>query len=426
MVTWGANTVQYISPAPAPSGAFGSAPAPAQKGGVFGSTAAPAPTTGGFFGSSTAPAPTGSLFGGTPSPSSGGLFGSTSGFGTPAPSPSLFGGASGGTSLFGATPAPTPSVFGTSSNLFGAPSSSPFGSPGLQQQQQQQQQPQIPAQAALHAHMEASNRQEAERVKSALEKLHAVYSGTSTPSTTEPKTKFVSIVYNDLTQEHRQLQWLHGMSAGGKILPVAPPKPPQISEEEWNKAVVQNPDPLSYMPIPLVGADALNARVSWQQERATQLAKDAKSVQNCHETVQELYSQAHKRLEDIQRAHSNQRKRLLNVMRKVEVVRCMNQSLQPDEVRVKERLRDLDKQVREVRRLLAELEGPARAARSATAAAASVQLPDREQLSKVLTTHREELTKLTVTMQKDIRDVALMKQRVVPQLEAPPSRPALR
>lgn len=92
----------FGSPAPAPSGLFGSAaPAP------FG---APAPTPGGFGG-----------FGGTPAPAA---------FGSPAPTPGAFGapasGAFGSTnSAFGANPQSTPGLFGapapTPSSAFGAP-----------------------------------------------------------------------------------------------------------------------------------------------------------------------------------------------------------------------------------------------------------------------------------------------------------------
>jgi hypothetical protein len=328
---------------------------------------------------------------GAPAPSSGGLFGST------APSPAPFAGFGGGG----------------------------FGSQTQQQQQQQQQQPQIPAQAAMHAHMEAQNRQETERIKAALTKLHAAYSGNATPEYSTDKAKFCSIVYNDLTQDQRQQQWLHGISTGGTIMPIAPPRPPQISEEEWNRAVVQNPDPLSYMPIPLIGAESLNARVSWQQERATELAKHAEAIKGSHEAIQEAYKRSFYQLEDVKRKHANQRKRLLNVMRKVEIVRCMNQPLQQDEVRVMTRLRDLNEHTNEVRKHLAALENSTRTTRPQQqhhhgALTRQIELPDREKLHKVLTEHHNKLAKLSLQMQKDVRDVKLMKERVLP-----PSRPYL-
>ena len=66
------------------------------------------------------------------------------------------------------------------------------------------------------------NRAETEKIKAELRKLHAYYSGTFIPSTSsESKKNFVTIVYNDISQEHRQLQWLRGIGAGGQIMPIA-------------------------------------------------------------------------------------------------------------------------------------------------------------------------------------------------------------
>lgn len=436
MVTWGANTVHTLgTPAPAPGGfgtpaanpaapslfgspapAFGAAPAAGGFGGFGAGTTTP-PASGGvglggsnIFGSTAGATP--GAFGGTTTPA----FGLSSTAGSTPAGTSLFGAAApSSSSIFGASPA-APSAFGG----FGSPAPSAFGA--TPQQQQQQQQPQIPAQAAMHAYMEGLNRSETEKIKAQLSKFYSTYTGSMAP-TEGKKSTFVSTVYNDLTSEHRQQMWLQGVAPGGQVMPIAPPRPPQVSEEEWHKAVVQNPDPMSYMPCPLVGADALNARVTWQQERAKQLAENAVMVQNSHETVQLLYAQGRDRLEDIKRTHATHRKRLLNVMRKVEVVRCMNQPLQQDEVRARDQLHELDHKVRVVRQLMAELENRARAARPEHhrhrgAAAANhmteTELPDREQLTKVLNEHHEGLGQLTVQMSKDIRDVDLMKERVVP------------
>ena len=276
----------------------------------------------------------------------------------------------------------------------------------------------------MHAHMEAMNRAETEKIKAELSRLYSIYTGSAPDS--KKNNNFVAIVYNDLTQDQRHMQWLHGTAAGGQPMPIPPPKPPQVSEEEWNEAVVQNPDPLNYMPIALVGADALSARVSWQQERAKQLAQAAESIKASNETAAQLFRQGRKRLEDIKRAHANNRKRLLNVMRKVEVVRCMNQSLQPDEVRAMHQLQALDQRVRDARQLLAKLESQSRMARPEHlrlgAAVKDIEIPDREKLAKVLNEHREDLKKLTLAISEDARDVELIKERVVPRLTAPPTR----
>jgi hypothetical protein len=411
MVTWGQNQVHtFGSPAPAPATSFGT-PAPAAPGGLFGSTQAPAPSAG-LFGS-PAPAAAGggaSLFGAPAPAAGGGLFGAPS----PAPAP--------GGSLFGATPAAAPStgMYGApaaSTSLFGAPAPSAYGanysflgssSAGTPQQQQQQH---IPAQAALQAHMDASARQEAERVRSALERLHAAYAGTAVPSSSGDESKFVAIVYNDLTPEQRQLQWLHGMGNGGQIL--APDRPHQVSEEEWKKAVVNNPDHQNYMPVALVGAVALQARVSWQQDRANELASNAGTLHRSHETIRDRSARAKQDVEEKARRHVALRKRLLDVMRRVELARCMNQQIQPDEFKAVQRLTALLKEVDSVRGVLISLQDKARTQTAAAARSVPASgIPEKAQLLPVLKEQRQKLEKLTVTAQRDDRDVTLIQKRV--------------
>ena len=404
-VTWGPNTVHPIgtpapapfgTPAPAPSTAPFGAPSPAPAPLAFGAsststfgTPAPAPGGGGLFGT-PAPAPAGGgLFGSpTPAPAGGGFFGA------PAPAPT--------TNLFGA-PSPAPS-----GNLFGAPAPSSFGMSSTQQQQQQQQQ--IPAQAALQAHLDASARQEAERVRSALETLHVAYTGNALPKNGE-SSKFVTIVYNDLTPEQRQQQWIHGMGNGGMIL--APPRPPQISESEWKKAVVSNPDPQNYMPVPLVGAVALQARVSWQQDRAKDLATSAVTLQKSHETVKDRSARTMQEIEQKLKRHTELRKKLLQVMKSVELARCMNQQIQPDEIKAAQRLQALLNEVDSVRGMLISLQDKART--QAAAASKGTQLlamPDKEKLLPVLNEQRRKLETLSNISIRDSRDVRLISQRV--------------
>jgi hypothetical protein len=401
MVTWGQNTTHVFggNPAPNPAPAFGTpAPAPA-GGGLFGSSAAPAPAGGSLFG---APSPSsgGGLFGSTPAPG-GSSFG---GFGSPAPAP--------GGSMFGAS-APSGGLFGTpaaapGSNLYGAPAPSAY--PPAQ--------PQIPAQAALQAHMDASARQEADRVRSKLETLHMAYTGATSTVPSRESNQFVTIVYNNLTPEQRQMQWVQGMGSGESGMILAPPRPPQVSEAEWNKAVVNNPNPQNYMPVALVGGVALQARVSWQQDRAKELANHADTLRRSHETISKRASQTMQEINQKLMHHKELQKKMLHVMKRVELARCMNQPLQPDEFQAVQRLQQLLKQVETVKEGLISLQDTAR---TQTATAKRVQassfgssaLPSNEELVPVLKQQRHKLETLTKTAMKDARDVELIGKRVV-------------
>ncbi|KAL3945340.1 MAG: hypothetical protein SGBAC_000545 [Bacillariaceae sp.] len=397
---------------PAPGGLFGSTPAAAPAGGLFGAPApaAPAPPGGSLFGAPSS----GSLFGNTtPTPAPGGsLFGST----TPAPAPgtSLFGSSSSSTSLFGA-PAPA------SSSLFGAPapSSGLFGSTSNPANTAQPPQPQIPAQAALQAHLNASAQQEADRVRSKLESLHRAYTSGSATTLTAGNNPFVTIVYNDLTPEQRQMQWVQGMGSNTNVI-LEPPKPPQISQEDWSKAVVNNPDPHNYMPIALVGGVALQARVSWQQDRAKELSNNASILHKSHETVQHRVSQTLQQLDQKLASHKELQHQLLQLMKKVEVVRCMNQPLQPDEFQVMQRLQQVMQKLELVQRVMVGLQDKARthqetqrSTNRATNSGAKQGVPPTEQLVPVLQKQRQQLDTLTTLAGKDKRDVELIGKRAV-------------
>lgn len=255
-------------------------------------------------------------------PAVGGLFGSS----TPAP-------ATGG--LFG-TPAPAFGGFGTQQPQQQV---NPYGGFGTQQPQQHQTNPH---QAALHAHHSASQRQEAARIEEAIFNLHSKYS----PNAADPLNPalasnnipsslcaFTAILYDPLPPEHR---------AQGQL---SVPKPSHISNQAWTEALARNPDPKELMPVPLVGAHALHSRIVSQQERANALATHAKKLR---ETLEFLENSANSSKDAIKHSNLDQealRRRLLEIMRKVEIIRCMGQPTQRAEVEAQQRLGEIMKQV---------------------------------------------------------------------------------
>jgi len=463
MVTWGANTVHTFGGAtPAPAGAsagfsfgspssssstvpapstglFGSAQpssSPSSSGSLFGSSSSPAPSSTGYFGSA-APAPS------TPS---GGLFGSA-----PAPGSGLFGSASGTTSLFGSASSPGGGLFGGSSSsstasggLFGAtPAPSPFGF-GQQQQQQQPPAPQIPAQAALQAHLDAEARQEEARIGQALQSLHNVYTGRSTAlENNNQSAPFSCVLYNPVTLQVRQQQWLqssvpHGEQSYSQIHPIVPPRPWQISESDWNQAVVRNQD-LNYMPAAMIGATALQARLTYQQEMADRCVQQLKTIQQVEQLVRERARNVQQELQyAIHSKHESQRKRLLQVMKKIEILRCFNLPLQRDEVLAMQQLMDLYRQAAQLRATSAALAETAqtsarnqvnawaRLLQQQQAMVTTTAPPEEEEEDKLLHTtkqvlpilkeHRDTLTKLTEQVKKDRKDLELIHNRLAETL----------
>jgi hypothetical protein len=198
----------------------------------------------------------------------------------------------------------------------------------------------------------------------------------------------------------------------GGLIP-APERPPHVSEKQWTKAVVENPDPQNYVPNALVGAAALQARINWQQDRARELASHAATLQRSQDTIRDRSIQAQQDVEQKARKHAALRTRLLDVMRRVELARCMNQPTQPDELRVLQRLAVLQKQVDTVRTGLLALQDKARTQSSTTARSMMMtEVPEPSQVLPVLKDHRKKLETLTTVAQTDQRDVGLIHKRV--------------
>lgn len=423
MVTWGANTVHNIGSSPATPAFGASAPAPggfsfssSQPSGIFGSSA-PAPASGGIFGN-PAPAPSGGLFGFSAPAPSGGFFG--------AQAPAPFGTTT-SAGLFG-SPAPAPFGTTTSGGLFGSPAPAPggglfgssiFGSNPAQQQQHQHQQPQIPAQAALQAHMDASARNEESRVIRRMQKIHQAYSGMTTADAVSHC--FSTVLYNPVSLQQRQLQAAHAsmmLADGSSGQLFAPPKPPQISEADWNVACVRNLDSQNFMPEAVVGAECLQARAVLHQEQANTIAKHLATIQDAAAQLQLRHADVARQLDATKQKHQKQLARLLKVMKHVEVARCFNLPLQTAEMEAQSRMLELKRNVIDgtLGRTVSFLANPQLLVSTSAIAmegASQVSHEQQQQWMKLMKEHRNTIAQMTALIQTEQRDLQLIKDRVV-------------
>ena len=309
--------------------------------------------------------------------------------------------------------------------LFGAPAPAPsaFGAFGSTQQPVAQQQQQNPHQAAMYAHQSASQRQEAARIEEAIFNLHSKYSpnaadpmnpALASNNTPSSLCAFTAILYDPLPTQHR---------AQGQL---SVPKPPHISNQVWNEALASNPDPNELVPVPLVGAPALHSRIVSQQEKANALAAHAKKLR---ETLQFLEKTAVSSKGAIKQSNDEQdalRRRLLEIMRKVEIVRCMGQHTQEAEVQAQWKLGEIMKTVNMVGKSLADLEErgtqQARAWRMRGATmesqphseltSAPLQEEDKKELFHVLNGTRMGMERLGAIVTTDVRDSGILKQEL--------------
>ena len=449
MVTWGANTVHNIggttTGTPAPAGfSFGSSstpppPSAPQTGGLFGSSST---TTPGLFGSSSTPATTPlfgstSFFGGTtPAPSSsstsGGLFFGQSSSSNNNNASSIFGGGGGTTtsSLFGGPPAST-----TTGGLFGSMAPPP---------QQQQPQPQIPAQAALQAHMNAYARNEEARVLQRMQTIHQTYSGTCIATADGKSHCFSTALYNPITEQQRQLQdavssvimttTTNNNTGGGFMVSsssqlVAPPRPAQMNETDWTNACLRNPDPAHFGPVAVVGADALLARALAHQGQSQTIAAHTQKIQDALDHLQQRHAQVARLLKYATEQHQKQCTRLLKVMKAVEVGRCFHIPLQAAEVEAFARVRQLQRQlvenelVPQVQQLtvsssaaatpLSSSAAPSSNAPTTTTTTVTIPMEKQQIWMSILKEHRSQIGYMTKVLQADQTDLQLLYDRCV-------------
>jgi nuclear pore complex protein Nup54 len=385
-----------------------------------------------------------------PAPSGGGLFGST----TPAP-------ATGGGGLFGSTPAaPAPST-----SLFGAPTTAPpatttqstniFGAQPQPQPQQPQyyQYNQNPQAAALHAHQTVTQHQETARIEELIYNLHSKYSSVASDprnvvlaSNNMPSSlcAFTAILYDPLAPEHRTTNsstttsMMGGGGVGGRGGGhLSAPKPPHISNQVWNEALARNPDPNELCPVPLIGATSLHSRLISQQEKAHALSSHATQLRSTLDFLSKTASQSSNAIQFHIQKQSELNHRLLELMRKIEIIRCMNQPIQDAESTSNYQLRVLYDEVNRMIRVLCDLEERGREQarlwrkRGATGGvgdgvnvggvnngvgvdntSSSLEEEDKLALFHVLNDQRLGMERLGSIVTRDVRDVDILKEEM--------------
>ena len=405
MVAWGQNTVHTYPSAP------GAAPATSF---TFGGGAAPQQQQPSLFGGTTTPTSGGGLFG-SPAPA--------------APTAPLFGG---GGSLFGSSTTGTSQIFGTAPNttggfLGGFSSAAPPAAP------------QIPAHAALRAHLDASARNEHARVCRKMTRLYEAYTtGGTVPDDddadedmmTERSSRshcFSTVLYNPATAQQLQFAAAAASVGGGsnshslQTLWQHEPKPAPLSTHDWRLAWIRNPDPRQYVPIVVTGAEALAARALAHPEQATAQWKEGwETLDPTVLTQRQARLRAQLAAQRVR--HAQQGRRLWKLLKHVEVARCFHLPTTTAEYQGAQRCQHLLRHVVEqelepaVTRLVLGNETSAsrltldhRHDNDTT----TPSLEQQQQWKDLLTQHRAQLQTLTEIVTREQHDLALIRDRVL-------------
>ena len=246
---------------------------------------------------------------------------------------------------------------------------------------------------------------------------------------------FTAIMYDALTGEQRsaiaalsttqtgnQNIYLSNQMASMSLSATVIPKPPHISQKVWNEAQARNPNTGELTPVALIGASSLHSRLVTQQEKATALANHTSKLKDSLDYLNKASTNSR---EGIRRASLEQeflQRRLLEVMRKVEIVRCMGQPIQRAEREGMERMERLLREVNGLTRGAAEVEERGReqsrlwkrkaASGVNTKVVWTMEKEDKKILMEVLNEQRCGLEGLGHILKRDERDVGILKDEL--------------
>ncbi|KAL1917796.1 uncharacterized protein VTP21DRAFT_3630 [Calcarisporiella thermophila] len=402
---FGAAASQPQQPQQSTSGfSFGSTPAPSLFGGASSTSTAPSSLltpapTGGLFGNQSQQQqqqqkPGGFTFGTTPASTATTGFGATStaggtgfGFGqTPATSTGI---------NFGAKPATTGAgQTGLFGNTLSAPSlgSSLLGSTQTQPQQQTSlivtQQPPQPS------------------VWDMIEYIKSSWDPAS------PNCQFRHYFYNLV---HPSEVHLYGRSPGE-------------DEMLWQQAQQNNPNPSCMVPTLAVGFEAVKKRIELQEKQTLVHQMKLKEIaEKLDKLRQKHHLDTSVKLEEQKRKHMDLAHRVLQLIKKVQILRNKGHSIRPDEEALRVRLENLQLQLRKppqfrgrVNELWAQLQMLKESRRLTNGVENVYGGVDEEQLenmTKVLSELQTGLSDLMEKLEKDMRDEEIIRRGIEDRIE---------
>jgi flagellar biosynthesis chaperone FliJ len=186
------------------------------------------------------------------------------------------------------------------------------------------------------------------------------------------------------------------------------------------------------MPIPLVGAASIHARIISQQEKAHDLATHATKLRDTLTFLEHTARSSRDHIQHCSHTQNELNRQLLEIMRKVEIIRCMNQPTQRAEEEAQFQLRKMLEQVNMGVRQLRDLEERGRQQarnwrmRGATmmshtasdggggGASLSSTLSEEDKLAlfHVLNDQRLGMERLGSIITRDVRDTEILKEEM--------------
>jgi len=186
-------------------------------------------------------------------------------------------------------------------------------------------------------------------------------------------------------------------------------------------STTDNPDPERFSPVCLVGAQALSDRLAQQQKKATLLKGYTTQLKGALEASNEGRRKSYQTQDNFRATIAGWEKRMLSIVRKVEIIRGLNVPLQRDELILNKQIDELNNNIQKFRAVLRKLELDATAygsslnLRSRTNADPNNLLLSEEEKSglfRVLQQQNQGMEALANVVKRDLRDLAIAKKEV--------------
>jgi hypothetical protein len=197
--------------------------------------------------------------------------------------------------------------------------------------------------------------------------------------------------------------------------------PPYIEARLWEQAERDNPDPETCVPAPVVGFQSLQERVQHQQKHTTGLVEIVKSLQDTVESLQQAAHRTHATMESCRRKQVEQSNRFLQIVRKIELLRCMNLPLSGEEKKLATRLEQVQRSMYTPSVRLGDIVSIQMLVEQRMDSVENITEEDQAALFTALHMQKDGLNHLTQILKKDLRDMGILQRELRKRQWAGPS-----
>mmetsp|Transcript_32651 Transcript_32651/g.33297 ORF Transcript_32651/g.33297 Transcript_32651/m.33297 type:complete len:475 (-) Transcript_32651:138-1562(-) len=206
-------------------------------------------------------------------------------------------------------------------------------------------------------------------------------------------------------------------------------RPSQVSYQRWRQAELDNPNSQLFEPCLLIGPAALKKRFESQQTTASEHSLVVQDITKTLNMCALAISKTEKRVEVMRGQQAKLRYKLLNIMSKVEVLRCRGVYIDHNERKFGEQLERLLSEMRGPQTVLQQLiflqEQLIENIRDTNEGIDNLDETDLTAVYHAIQRQQQGIQHISNIIQKDIRDMSIMKEKLTDVASNPSLRHAV-